>query len=69
MTDEENNLLPTYVSPMVPGAAQMTVDVQEFLEEPAILEGFTRPEDSITPKIWELKFEDYNTKKKDLSRN
>ena len=48
----------------------MTLDAQEILEEPTIPQGVSRSLDTITPKLQDLKFEDYNTRKqKELARN
>ena len=51
LTKEEKNLLPQYVSPRAPGVAQVTVEAQEFLEEPTIPEGVPQSLDTITPKL------------------
>ena len=67
LIEEEKNLLLPYVSPRKPGAEPVMVSIPELLEEPTIPEGVLKPQivttsqDSIMPKLQELKFEDYDT--------
>ena len=44
------------------------MDIPELLEEPTILEGVTKAQDSIMPKLQVLKFEYHDTWKQDMSR-
>ena len=75
LIEEENNLLPPYVSPRRPGAVAVTMNIPELLEEPTIPEGITKaqdgtkPQDFIMTKLQVLMFEDYDTRKLDISRD